>query len=120
MSEERYEKWIAENVTESLGTCREVTEAMRVAFPELRRVRGHYDCPVWGSRSHWWLVDADGSIVDPTASQFPSRGTGGYREWDESAEEPTGICMNCRAYVFDGDNFCSKSCYNEYMEDFGR
>lgn len=36
--------WIAANVTETYGTCREVTERMAAAFPELGRVRGHYYC----------------------------------------------------------------------------
>lgn len=37
------------------------------AFPELKRVRGHYHCP-WLSKAqpHWWCVDPDGNIVDPT------------------------------------------------------
>lgn len=38
--QEKCELWIADNVTDTYGTCSEVTLAMQVVFPELRRVRG--------------------------------------------------------------------------------
>jgi hypothetical protein len=40
-----YREWIAANVNGTgYGECAEVTEAMAAAFPELRRVPGHYYC----------------------------------------------------------------------------
>jgi hypothetical protein len=110
----QYAAWIAANVTEAYGRCREVAEAMAAAFPELVRVRGHYYCWAWGERTHWWLIDPEGQIVDPTAEQFPSKGHGVYTPWDESQPEPTGICPNCGEYTFDGSTCCSEACGNAY------
>jgi len=107
----RYAEWIAQNVKgDGFGECAEVTERMAAAFPELRRVRGHYYDAIWGERGHWWLVGADGAIVDPTKGQFPTRGTGVYVPWKDGEKEPTGICMDCSSACYDGDYFCSKEC----------
>jgi hypothetical protein len=110
-----YMAWIAANVTETYGKCAKVTEAMQLAFPELTRVRGHYYCLSWGERSHWWLVDTDGEVVDPTAAQFPSGGHGVYVPWEEGTPEPTGVCPNCGGYVYTGDTCCSENCGLEYV-----
>jgi hypothetical protein len=114
-----YAAWIAANVDKPYGTCREATHAMVVFFPELRRARGFYDCWVWGERTHWWCVASDGSIVDPTAAQFPSRGLAPYREITDESEIPTGACLNCGGFVFGGQTFCSDACGDEtdrYMQ----
>lgn len=111
----KYNKWIDENVEgEGLGKCKEITEKMSKCFPELKRVRGHYICPIWKEREHWWLVTNDGKIVDPTKRQFPSKGIGEYVLWDESKEVPTGKCPNCGKYCFNGKSTCSDECYDEY------
>src|SRR5262245_15184252 len=74
----RYRRWVNGNVQgDGYGKCREASAAMAAAFPELARVRGHYVCPVIGEREHWCCVTAGGEVVDPTAAQFPSQGTGG-------------------------------------------
>jgi hypothetical protein len=121
---ERYKNWIIENVPgDGYGMCAEATEAMAEAFPELQRVRGHYYCMVWGEREHWWLKTADGSIVDPTAAQFPTKGTGKYVPWTEGEREPTGMCPECGGYCYDGDTFCSENCgisYVAYCNSFCR
>lgn len=114
--EPKYWEWIKANVEDDgYGQCREVTERMADAFPELTRVRGHYYCFAWGERQHWWLTDPDGRIVDPTAAQFPSKGAGHYEPWDESQPEPTGICPNCGEYVYDAGTCCSDSCSRAYL-----
>lgn len=116
MSEQRYADWIATHYPtpeSAYGQCDAATTAMLAAFPELRRVRGHYYCLVWGERSHWWLVAPDGAIVDPTACQFPSRG-GVYEPWSEGADEPSGKCPNCGGYVYGGGTVCSDLCAREY------
>ena len=96
-----YEEWISQNVKDNgYGQCHEATEAMAQAFPELSTVRGHYECPIWGTREHWWLVAPDGRIVDPTVEQFPSKGIGEYTPLDEEAEEPVGKCANCGEYSY--------------------
>ena len=108
-----YHEWIKENVTETYGTCCEVTERMQEAFPELRRVRGHYHCWIWGIREHWWLMNGD-EVVDPTVAQFPSNGEGRYEELPEDTPEPTGKCINCGEYCFDGEQV-HDYCHDEFM-----
>lgn len=105
-------------MTNTTGKCAEITLEIVQRDPTLTRVRGHYLCPIWGSREHWWLKTRDGVIVDPTSNQFPSKGGGEYQEWDEGSPEPTGNCMNCGEYVFNGEYFCSFSCEMLVMEDF--
>ena len=101
------------------GTCAKATQDLVAKFPDLRRVRGHYYCQYWGEREHWWCVAPDGTIVDPTASQFPSLGGGKYIEWQEGEEEPIGRCINCGGYVFTSKNndmdhnFCSTVCADQ-------
>lgn len=115
----QYKEWISDNVNKNcLGQCAEVTEKMQKAFPELARVRGHFMCCFWGLRSHWWLVDPDGEIVDPTVAQFPSAGMAtpsAYEPWDENAKEPTGKCPNCGALCYDGNYCCSDECDRAYI-----
>ncbi len=67
------------------GKCREMSEALVKEDPTLRLVRGHYLDPHWGEQAHWWCAKPDGTVVDPTAAQFPSNGRGLYVEFD-------GIC----------------------------
>lgn len=116
-----YAAWIAANCPDPYGRCAEYTAAMVAAFPELTLVRGHYYCPAWGEREHWWCVAACGMIVDPTATQFPSRGPGVfaaqgvYVPWDESQKEPTGLCPNCGGYIYDGGAVCSDECGVAYV-----
>jgi len=118
----KYLDWIYKNIHVSYGKCEETTLWMNKEFPELTRVRGHYYCPIWGERTHWWLVDPDGEIVDPTVDQFPSKGFGVYEEWTEGDEEPTGKCPNCGEYCYNGSSTCSDKCYTEYasyLNSFG-
>lgn len=106
-----YQEWIAANVKgDGYGQCAEVTAAMAQAFPELTRVRGHYLDAWWGERAHWWCIAPDGTVVDPTAAQFPTAGAGVYLPWDEGAEEPSGKCIECGAYVYGGGSVCSDAC----------
>jgi len=109
-----YSEWI-EHVGHPEGRCEEVTLQMQVVFPELKRVRGHYYCPAWGEREHWWLVDPEGDIVDPTKAQFPSYGCGTYIAWVEGDPEPTGMCLNCGEYVYDGSRHCNEACRRTFM-----
>lgn len=97
------------------GQCADATQRMANVFPTLTRVRGHYHCPVWGMRAHWWLIDEDGTIVDPTSRQFPSAGLGVYEPWQEGDNEPTGKCMHCGNYCYNGDVACSESCQREIV-----
>ena len=116
-----YNKWIEANVKgDGFGECREITTQMLEYFPELQQVRGHYMCPIWGRRGHWWLVTPNGEIVDPTAKQFPSGGLGEYLEWIDGTEEPTGKCANCGEFTFKGENFCNDACFQSWHADLMR
>lgn len=115
-----YEDWITDNVTKPYGKCAEYTEEMQKVFPELIKVRGHYYCIIWGERAHWWLKTINGVIIDPTKSQFPSNGTGKYVEHTEGSPEPTGKCVNCGKYIFDGSYHCSDKCVSETVNFINR
>jgi len=94
--------------------CQEFSEVLAKEFPSLRLAAGFYD-----GRHHWWCVAPDGTIVDPTAHQFPSLG---FAEYEEVAKEdrPLQRCMGCGGDVYrklhDGTvnrfapNFCNEAC----------
>ena len=113
-----YQNWIfasgLDQFENSYGQCQRVVAEMKKAFPELKIVSGWYHCCFWGERQHWWLVDEDGSIVDPTVSQFPSKGMGDYEPYD-GRPLPTGKCMNCGDYIYTGRDVCSDSCGEAYV-----
>jgi hypothetical protein len=100
------------------GKCKELSEAAIEANPSLRLARGYYHCPVWRSReSHWWTVDPDGKIHDPTKDQFPSKGIGLYEEFDGKIE-----CSECckeidesEAHFVSNYTFCSGTCYARFV-----
>ena len=113
-----YLEWIRTNYPtyeSCYGYCKEACEKMLLEFPELTLQRGHYYCYSWGERMHWWLTDADGKEVDPTAKQFPSKGAGVYIIWDESQPEPIGQCPNCGELCYDGNYCCTERCHNAFV-----
>jgi hypothetical protein len=117
-----YKQWIDDWLLShsSIAACSSATWDMMRTFPELRRVRGHYYCTIWGPREHWWLIATDGSVVDPTAEQFPSRGTGEYVELDyfrDTSLDPTGKCPNCGGTCYGGADFCDDDCANDFIND---
>jgi hypothetical protein len=96
------------------------------AFPELTIVKGHVETLEWGRRGHMWLRMADGTIVDPTASQFP--GILEYDEWKPGDEVRVGACMNCGEDIWrsvqtlDTEPYnpmvCSEECSVELEREF--
>lgn len=95
------------------GKCKEFSESLIKEDPTLTLVRGHYVCPIWGEQPHWWCKKLDGTIVDPTKDQFPSRGIGQYVEFDGFLE-----CEYCHKKVAEEDIYavehhvyCSDVCY---------
>lgn len=97
------------------GKCAEVTNLMMMKFPELKRIRGHIKCVVDNNlHSHWWLIDKNNNIIDPTEKQFIIITE--YLPHDESAPEPTGKCPNCGNYCYDYKHICSDKCAHEYGE----
>ena len=110
MSDEGYKKY--------RGKCKEFAEAAIVEDPTLTLVRGHYICPYWGEQPHWWCKREDGTIVDPTVSQFPTEGYAAeYREHDG-----TVTCAQCQKVVpeeeasFESNYaYCSTKCHMRFV-----
>lgn len=119
-----YDAWMTANVPREFekvyGQCAKYVRQMVTVFPELHVRAGYYFDFQWGMRQHWWLETPDGTVIDPTAHQFPSKGRGPY-EVLEPGDRPVGICMDCGADVFNKDpetgqrndsapNFCNARC----------
>ncbi len=104
--------------------CGTFTRLMAEQFPELKRVAGYYHAP-FGDVSHgehWWLETAAGDIVDPTADQFPSNGTGRYVRYDPRVHTTVkGTCMNCGMSLVSriGTYPCSQSCDEALSKEYG-
>lgn len=97
------------------GKCREMSEALVATDPSLTLVRGHYFEAAWGGdQAHWWCKRPCGEIVDPTAAQFPSNGSGIYTEFDGFLD-----CTYCGKEIHENDihaafgsrAYCSYECY---------
>lgn len=109
------------NYAEFRGKCREMSEDAVKSDPSLRLVRGHYICPFWGEQAHWWAVAKDGSIVDHTAAQFPSKGMGEYVEFDGVVK-----CAECSKPMKESDvkhaegryAWCSYECQGRFVGVF--
>lgn len=74
MDRSKYDMWIASYIAAGnpiIGQCLPVCEKMQDHFPELV-LHGGYAWTQWGCDLHYWLTAPDGSIVDPTESQFGS------------------------------------------------
>lgn len=112
--------WLSEH--KAYGRCAEATLEMREAFPELTRVPGYVMDSFWGKRDHWWLTSPDGTIVDPTVSQFPCPLE--YIPHREGDPVRLGKCMNCGEYIWGlpGSGIdtacCSTACATELNESF--
>lgn len=111
-----YGKWIAVNVREPAGKCREWSAAMATAFPELRLARGWFHELGERAQGHWWCVAPGGAIVDPTRDQF--RGPGEYEEVTDPDLLPTGHCLNCGGPTFHGLQVCCDTCGDELAESY--
>lgn len=94
------------------GKCKDMVDAAVAKDPTLTAVRGYYHCPMWGKQEHWWAMREDGSILDPTKRQFPSKGAGEYEPFDGNVE-----CAECGKVVPEDEAtpngnyaFCSYIC----------
>ena len=102
------------------GKCHEMSTALVESDQSLRLVRGYYFCPIWNvEEQHWWTEKSDGTVIDPTKSQFPSNGCGIYREFDGII-----VCEECGTEftedspdaVFQGTHgVCSGECYGRMV-----
>lgn len=122
--DDRHARWIAAYLSENnpYGRCKQASEAMQATFPELRIAKGHVHCD-WGQRSHWWLVTADGEIVDPTATQF--RAIFSYEEWQPNDKVRVGKCMDCGDEIWEAvaaldavprRSFCNAACEKRFAQ----
>ena len=80
------------------GACGRAVNAMAEAFPELKRVAG-WVVFAGGRSEHFWCVAPDGSIVDPTVSQFSGKLLR-YQEFQPGDEVRVGRCLNCGDGIF--------------------
>lgn len=103
------------NIYQFRGKCKELSESLIKDNPSLRLVRGFYYEPYWNrEEEHWWCVDNEGRIHDPTRMQFPSGGVEDfYREFDNKFD-----CSQCgeekqadEMYHEGKYHFCSSECY---------
>lgn len=109
---------MSDDYTKFRGKCKEMSDALCAADPTLTLVRGHYFCPVWNSdEPHWWCTKPDGTIVDPTAAQFGSKGYGIYTPFDGVVE-----CSECGKETKEEDArfdsnyaFCSTVCHMRFV-----
>ena len=99
------------------GKCKEMSEALILQDPTLTLVRGHYYCHAYGKQPHWWCEKQDGTIVDPTAKQFPSKGMGVYEPFDGMVE-----CAECGKTLPEEEArfesryaFCSFKCLKRFV-----
>lgn len=121
-----YAEWIKENYSEPssrLGQCRQASERMQKVFPELTITNGEievlYDDNL---RIHWWLKDAEGNIVDPTAGQFAA--IIAYKEASADSDcrnYPRARCHNCGGAFYVTPEvrsmpLCTEKCAIEYGE----
>jgi len=126
---DRYEAWIEEyleRVQNPLGRCHDATNEMKTAFPELTVVPGHVETGIWGRRGHVWLTAPDGTIVDPTASQFPAIFE--YEPWTPDSLVRLGKCMSCGEEIWGkvpslhedhgSKCVCSPECERELTAEF--
>ena len=96
-----YDEWIADWASKQRiirGACGRAVNAMVEAFPELKRVAG-WVIFTGGSSEHFWCVAPDGSIVDPTFSQFSGKLLR-YQEFQPGDEVRVGRCLNCGDGIF--------------------
>jgi hypothetical protein len=103
--------------------CAEFTRQMAERFPELRRVAGFYLTPTGASHGeHWWLETADATVVDPTADQWPSMGTGIYERYDPARHLVSkGRCPSCGTGLYSraGSYPCSRDCDESLASEYG-
>jgi hypothetical protein len=85
------------------GNCRQVAVALQNSFPDLELVWGWVNCDRHEQWPHWYLKAPDGTIYDPTRSQFTE--IKGYGEW--VGRVPEGRCRYCLGLVYPGE-LCQK------------
>ena len=80
----------------------------------LKVVPGFYEINDY-PHEHWWCVDDNGQVIDPTATQFSKGGT--YSPHSEGKHKARiGACPECGTDLFEGDgDFCGEECFDSYV-----
>lgn len=123
--ENKYQEWIDKNYPtweSAISDCGNAVQKMKEVFPELEVKAG------WISGSeHWWCVDPQGNIVDPTLVQYIGRGIKPpfhYKEFQPGMLVRVGRCMNCgddiykQVQTLEGNrvSICSNACERAYIK----
>jgi hypothetical protein len=112
---QKYKDWIEKNILDSAdGLCLEWSGLMAQEFPELELVEGYVHFKEQEKIGHFWCIDEDFEIVDPTVVQF-----GFIPSHYEFVKHPkqTGDCIICGSPTYLGNKCCSVYCYSEDIED---
>jgi hypothetical protein len=119
-----YKLWVKQhypNAKAATGQCHQAAKAMVKEFPELRLARGFVSTPD-AELTHWWCVDQEGDVIDPTRHQFPL--VFWYTEISDDhplAKYPMKKCMNCGEMYLQSeghsyDPACDEYCFKELNE----
>lgn len=105
------------NYSKYRGKCKEMCEEAIKEDVSLRIVRGYYIDRDWGSQQHWWCIRPDGTVYDPTAKQFPSKGLGEYIPFDGmvTCETCGKVLPEEEAQFASNYALCSSICYGKLV-----
>ena len=100
------------------GKCKVYCQALCAIDSRLRLVRGWYHESDGQDRyQHWWCEFDDGSIVDPTVTQFRTT-NGSYKRFTDTA--PCDMCGAKQKEewlrYFGHKVFCSMECLDVYKD----
>ncbi len=102
------------NYSKYRGGCKKECEKLIKGNSKLILVRGYYHEPIWNTKEeHFWCVDENGNIIDPTKKQFPSGGISEfYEEFNGFVDcEECGISIPENEIVMQGRfPVCSHRC----------
>lgn len=97
--------------------CEHFSKKLAERFPHLTVQRGFYN-----GAEHWWCVEPDGEIVDPTIEQFGVEvgDSSHYKVFDPLKDEIyLGCCMNCSEEIYGliergRQEICSEECARSF------
>lgn len=69
--EEKYLPFFEKEYEKAYGNCYKQCMKLAEVFPNLKIIQGTVLDICWGERDHFWCVDENNIIIDPTKIQFP-------------------------------------------------
>lgn len=103
------------------GTCKQAVTDLCNKYPFMKPVYGYVKYQLNGKQitdGHWWAIDNEGYIADPTRSQLPAKEI----EYVYDSRPVLFKCANCGKPVLEDDRlsyFCSKQCAAETIRYLG-